>query len=150
MPSGNHQISKEDEQNLFKYGVSVDYAEAKKAQALRDRNLWRNGIRERKEQKKRKKEKIARAKTERKNSKAKKKGAQVDEENEDGELEKLVKKKYLSASTFLYLFYRESAHLLRSKWLEWDRYQSTGTKNAMSVEVDDSFCLTSDWKITQD
>ena len=30
-----------------------------------------------------------------------------------------------------------------------DRFQSKGTKNAISVKVDDSFCLTSDWTLTK-
>ena len=148
--SRNHQLSQDEQAKLSKYGVSVEYAEAKRAQQARDRDLSLKWNKREKEKKKIKKEAEAKAKALKKSGISAEKGHQEDEENEDRYLAKLVKKEILECIDLPLLFYRERAHLLRSKWLDWKRLHSKPTEaRILSIQTDNSFCLTSEWIITQ-
>ena len=140
VPSRNHQISNEDETKVFRYGVSMNRAKARRAQLARDRDLLAKWKRERKRTEKKKKEKdLQEQKQNRRTTRNIEKRTQVDEDNEDRELAKVVTKEILECIDLPLLFYRESAHLLRSKWLEWGRFSSTQVKNAINIEVEIHF-----------
>ena len=149
--SRNHQFSQYEQAKMHEYGISAEYAKAKKAQQARDRDLLLKWNKREKEQKKQKKERYAKAKAEKTSGINAEKGQkEEDEENEDRHLAKLVKKEIMECIDLPLLFYRERAHLIRSKWLDWKRLHSEPTETSLSsIETDDSFCLTSDWIITQ-